>query len=215
MSQLVAFCVMTLLCIGLFMLITSRLEALIKALGLHGIVLGVLALAIHADRYNLSVFVVAASCVIIKGVVVPLLLTRALESMVDSCEKRPPVGYTISIFIGIAIIGLSFWLCRGLSAHGWQDVSPALIATAASTVLCGLFLLSARRQVLTLIIGYLLLENGLFVLGIALPVEQSLIVELGVLLDVMGCVFILGVVLTRISREFDSTETAALEELKQ
>ena len=79
----------------------------------------------------------------------------------------------------------------------------------------GLFLIVARTEALTQIIGYLVLENAIYSFGISLSATQSLLVEMGALLDLLVGVFIMGVVIYHINREFDSINTDSLETLKE
>jgi hydrogenase-4 component E len=79
----------------------------------------------------------------------------------------------------------------------------------------GLFLIIARTLALTQIIGYLVLENAIYAFGISLSATQSFLVETGALLDLLVGVFIMGVVIYHINREFDSIDTETLEALKE
>ena len=63
--------------------------------------------------------------------------------------------------------------------------------------------------------GYLVLENGIYTFGVSLPTSQSLLVELGILLDLLVGVFVMGIVIHQIHREFDSISTESLEALKE
>jgi hydrogenase-4 component E len=90
-----------------------------------------------------------------------------------------------------------------------------MVSLALCISLTGLFLIVSRTQAITQVIGYLVLENGIFAFGISLPMTQSLLVEMGVLLDLLVCVFIMGIVLYHINREFYSISTGSLESLKK
>jgi hydrogenase-4 component E len=79
----------------------------------------------------------------------------------------------------------------------------------------GLFLIISRTEVLTQVIGYLVLENAIYCFGISLSAKQSMLVEMGALLDLLVGIFIMGVVMYHINREFDSINTEELEELKE
>ena len=77
---------------------------------------------------------------------------------------------------------------------------PAAIAN----VLLGFLLLVARRKAITQVVGYLVLENGVFVFGLGLAAEQPILVELGVLLDLLVGVFVMGIAIHHISRDVRS-----------
>jgi hydrogenase-4 component E len=90
-----------------------------------------------------------------------------------------------------------------------------LIPAAMAMALCGLFLIIARRQALTQVIGYLVFENGIYLFGLAISAKNPLLVELGVLLDVFVGVFVMGIVIYHINREFDSISVEDLRMLKE
>ena len=89
-----------------------------------------------------------------------------------------------------------------------------LVPVAFSTLIIGLMVLTTRNKALTQVVGYLVLENGIFVFGLSQAERSPLLVEMGVLLDIFVGVFIMGIVVFHINREFDSLDSAQLTELK-
>jgi hydrogenase-4 component E len=158
--------------------------------------------------------IIGGGGMLLKGFVIPLLLFRALRGVEAYREARPYVGYTLSIAMGIALTALSFWIGSLIPQSSFFPY-PAIIALSISMAATGLFLIVARTEALTQIIGYLVLENAIYSFGISLSTKQSLIVEMGVLLDLLVGIFIMGVVIYHINREFDSINTEALETLKE
>jgi hydrogenase-4 component E len=90
-----------------------------------------------------------------------------------------------------------------------------VVPVALSTIFTGLFLILSRRKALTQVLGYIVLENGIYIFGVALALKEPVVVELGVLLDVFVAVFIMGITVFQISREFDHTDTDRLDSLKE
>ena len=130
-------------------------------------------------------------------------------------EIEPIVSYHVSIFIGLAIILTSVFVSHrmetvALSAH------PLLLPAAFTTLSAGLFLLMARRKALTQVIGYLMMENGIYLAGSALArqTHTQYLVEFGVLLDVLVGVMIMGIILHQINDSFDDADTTFLESLR-
>lgn len=80
-------------------------------------------------------------------------------------------------------------------------------------MLVGFFLIVSRRIALSQVLGYLVLENGIYILGVALVHEQPFLVELGVLLDVFVGVFVMGIMMFHINREFDHIDVHRLAKL--
>jgi len=92
--------------------------------------------------------------------------------------------------------------------------SALLVPVALSSILIGLFLIVSRKKAVNQVLGFLVLENGIFTFGVGLVRELSLLVELGVLLDVFVAVFVMGIMIFHISREFDHLDTDRLSTLK-
>ena len=90
----------------------------------------------------------------------------------------------------------------------------SVLPVALATILTGLLLIVSRRTALSQVIGYLVLENGILAFGAGLALEEPLIVELGVLLDVFVAVFVMGIAIFHISREFDHIDVDQLTLLK-
>jgi len=93
--------------------------------------------------------------------------------------------------------------------------SALLVPVALSSILIGLFLIVSRKKAVNQVLGFLVLENGIFTFGVGLVRELSLLVELGVLLDVFVAVFVMGIMIFHISREFDHLDTDQLSTLKE
>ncbi len=76
-------------------------------------------------------------------------------------------------------------------------------------------LLATRRKAITQVVGYLALENGVFVMGLTLVEAMPFFVEIGVLLDLVVAIFVMGIIIEHISREFSSIDTTRLSALKE
>jgi hypothetical protein len=114
---------------------------------------------------------------------------------------------------GVAALGVSSWLASRLPPLA-PAISPMILPVALFTMITGLFLIVSRRQALTQVIGYLALENGIFAFGLGLVREAPVIVEMGILLDIFVAVFVMGITIFHISREFDQIDTEQLTALK-
>jgi hydrogenase-4 component E len=197
-----------------YLLSSSRLRALIRIAAFQGMTLGLSAFLSHAGHFSLHTVIIGAGGIALKGIVIPLLLFRALRGVEDYRESKPYVSYPSSIIAGILITVAAFWTGTMIPASAFFP-SPQLIALAIAIAATGLFLIVTRKQVLTQIIGYLVLENAVYTFGISLPAQQSVLVEMGALLDLLVGIFIMGVVVYHINKEFDSITTDSLEELKE
>jgi hydrogenase-4 component E len=198
---------------NLKMLGSSRLVPCIRVMAVQGVVLGILPLAAGAEPITLRMIVVAAVSITLKGAVFPNLLLRALRGADVRREVEPLVSYGMSLLIGIAALPAALWMGGKLPPPDPQ-VSSMLVPTALFTMMVGLFLIVSRKKALMQVLGYLGIENGIYAIGMALATEQPLLIEMGILLDVFVAVFVMGITLFRISREFDDIDTDQMAVLR-
>ena len=192
---------------------SSPLGASIRIVGFQGLLLAALPVLANAGNLSIPLFLMAGGSLVVKGMVIPWLLTRALRDVNIRQEIKPYVGFTLSLFTGILIIGFSFW-AGSLIRLPWKSSVSLLIPAAVSMLLCGFFLIVSRKKALSQVIGYLVMENGIYVFGMGLAAEQPLVVELGVLLDLFVAVFVMGIALYHINQEFDHIDAPAMDELR-
>ncbi len=200
--------------IDLFLLASSRLNAAIRAVSLQGALLSVLPPLLATSEHQLGhTVVLAVGALVVKGGVIPWLLSRAIREAAIRREVEPIIGFVPSMVLGIIGVGLAFIFSRGLPLpiSGQQAL---LVPTSLSTVWTGLLLVVARKKAVTQVMGFLLLENGVFVFGMLLTGIMPTMVEAGVLLDLFAAVFVMGIVIFHINREFSSLDTAKLSTLK-
>ena len=114
--------------------------------------------------------------------------------------------------MGIALLILAFWLAGRLHGIG-VGISTLSLTAAFFMMFTGLFLIIARRKALTQVLGFLVLENGIYAFGLTVVGHIHWLVELGVLLDVFVAVFIIGIAIDHISREFDHINVDQLDQL--
>jgi hydrogenase-4 component E len=192
---------------------TSRIGACIRWLSFQGILFGLVPLIVHQSGFGWRAGLLAAANIALKGIGFPLLLLRLRARAGTSREVEPFVSFVMSILFGILALGLSVWLASELKPALHQ--APFLMLDSSIfLILIGLFLIISRRNALMQVIGYLVLENGIFVFGVITVAGTPLLVELGVLLDAFVGVFVMGIAIYHINREFGSIEVDRLSALK-
>jgi hydrogenase-4 component E len=199
--------------INLTLLGLSRLGACVRLSAAQGMALGVLPLLVATRGIGIRLVLLSIGIFVLKGVIFPQFLLRAIRSADVRREVEPFIGYAASILLGIVILALSFWMASRF-ALPHPAASPLVLPSALATILIGLFLIVSRRKAIMQVVGYLVLENGVFIFGVALAQEQPFLVEMGVLLDVFVAVFIMGIMIFHISREFDHIDVDQLASLK-
>lgn len=192
---------------------TSRIRSVIHAVAFQGILLGICPLLIHTDL-GLRGLLLAAGMIVLKGIILPALLIYAMREANIQHEIQPLVSFTRSLLLGAAGTVLAMIFSSTLPlAEGHTDT--LLVPASLATVGTGFLLLITRRKAISQVAGYLLLENGVFLFGLLLLEPMPFLVEVGVLLDLFTGVFVMGIIIHHINREFASISTEHLTELKE
>lgn len=197
-----------------FMLVAStRLGLFIRLAAIQGFVLGIM--TVEANRADLTarVLIIAAASIALKSGVFPWLLYRALKVAAIKREARPLIGPTLSLLLAVASFGMAYWLGARLPLPV-SVASSLLVPVSFFTILTGFFLIVSRNKAITEVIGYLVMENGIFCFGMAFMHSTPVLVELAVLLDLAVGIFVMGIIIHHISREFKSTDVGKLSNLR-
>ncbi|MBI5630696.1 MAG: hydrogenase [Elusimicrobia bacterium] len=212
MEQLSQLILAFIVFLSLYLLGSSSLTGCIKIVALQGMCLGLLPLTIHAGGFHPRALLLASGMFILKGMVIPRILMYAIREVKIRREVGPMVGYTPSLLLGAALIGVSFVLAERLPVPPGLRTS-LLIPVSLSTVMMGMLMMISRIKAVTQVIGYLVFENGIYLFGLAISYEIPWLIEMGVLLDVFVAVFVMGIVINHIARAFDSISTEKLTRL--
>lgn len=213
MAQHVDLLLVLAMLLNFLVLGSSRLGACIRAVAYQGILLSILPLLLHQGGVTVHLVALSAGMLGLKGLLFPWLLARTLREASMRTEIEPLIGFTASLLVGAAATVAAFLLSSRLPSL--PSVSSTLLVPAAmTTLLISLVVLVSRTKALMQVLGYLMLENGMFLFGLTLVRSMPLLVEIGVLLDLFAGVFIMGIVIYHISREFDHIDTYRLTTLK-
>jgi hydrogenase-4 component E len=213
MHQVIDAALIMALALNFVALGVSRIRAVINAVAVQGALLGVLALFVHPAAGVRGLLLVGVT-VVLKGVVIPRLLVHAMREASIQHEVRPVVGYMSSLLLGAVGTGLAMVFSYTLPlAEEHQHL--LLVPASLATVWTGFLMLTTRKKAIMQVLGYLLLENGVFLFGLLLLEATPLLVEVGILLDLFTGVFVMGIIIHHISREFASISTENMAELKE
>jgi hydrogenase-4 component E len=192
---------------------SSRLPVLIRVIGFQGIVVSIVPLFIG---HNLSASGIAFNLVtlFIRGIVIPLSIYLAIKKVAIRREVEPIFGHHASmlawlgLIVAAAFIGDKFNL-PAISNHA------LLMPTAIALLAGGMFLLMGHRNAIAMVLGYIMMENGIYLVGTTFSTSVRHIVEFGILLDVLAGVMIMAVILQNIKQQFDGVDAALLRSLKE
>jgi hydrogenase-4 component E len=214
MSQIIDPLLIVALTLNFVALGVSRIRGIIQAVALQGMLLGVLPLFMPHSEIGLRVIVLVVVTIGLKGFVIPAFLVHAMREANIQHEVKPIMNYMSSLLLGAVGTGLALVFSYTLPlAEEHQGL--LLVPASLSTVWTGFLLLTARKKAITQVMGYLLVENGIFLFSLLLLEAMPFLVEIGILLDLFTGVFVMGIIIHHISREFASISTEHLTELKE
>jgi hydrogenase-4 component E len=190
----------------------SRIRAVINAVAFQGMLLGLLPLFVHKS-IGLRGILLVVGTIALKGIGIPALLRHAMREANIQHEVSPFISYTTSLLLGAAATGLAMVFSSTLPLAD-EHTGLLLVPASLSTAFTGFLMLTTRKKAIMQVLGYLLLENGIFLFGLLLLEALPFLVEVGVLLDLFTGVFVMGIIIHHISREFASLSTEHLAELK-
>ena len=201
---------------NLYIVATSRLTSCVRAAAIQGATLSLLPLVLLSGGWNVQMFHVGLMCagtLLIKAIIIPKLVFRAIREANVRREVDPSVSLHSSVLLAGLAVGISFWMARVLVLPR-PVPSTLLVPVAFATVLTGFLVLVSRKQAITHVIGYLMIENGVFIFGQTLARDVPFTVELGILLDLLVGIFVMGIAINHIRREIDHIDTELLSALK-
>ncbi len=185
----------------------------IRLFGAQSFLLGAIAGAIAWYNGAPHIYFVAVLTILVKAAVIPFLLESMIERIGIRHEIEPVVNVPMSIVIAGCltmigyVVGDSFY-------HPGVSLGKNTLPVAISIFLIGFFMMITRRKALTQVLALLSLENGVFLGAICLTYGMPLIVELGVLFDVLVAAMVLGILAYRIRESFESMDVSKLRRLR-
>ena len=200
------------LLINILILGTRRTNIAIRAIAAQGVVLGLLPLMTHT--FQTHILFITIIVLLAKGFLIPWLLLGALRRIESNEDLQPIFGYSGNIMAGAVTTVLAFVFAAKLPVapmHQGLLIVPASLAT----ILAGFIALANRRKAINQVVGYLMLENGIFIFGLLLTEAMPVMVEAGALLDLIAGIFVMGLIIRQISREFASIDTSRMTALRE
>lgn len=217
--------VITLL-LNFYVLTVTNLKQMIYAVAIQGALLGLLYPLAHTGFLShesatsvgflsgLRLFGLTTTIVMIKGLVIPRFLLRAARLADVRSQVTSTFGAVVPLLLGGVATSLALMFAKSLPLAP-QHVSHLPIPAALATVMCGFLMLSTRREAMGQVLGYIVLENGIFIFGLLLIEAVPIMVELGIVLDLFVGVFVMGIIFNHVSRVFPEASVEHLSTLKE
>lgn len=201
----VAGCVVLL---GLWLVGLTHLRSKLVLYGMQTLALGLLAVWIGVRHGEPALFVAGLAIAAVKGVAIPIYLGNVMRRIGCRRDEGVLLGPPLLLLLTMAALG-ALLLLRPYGAE-----VPVSALPAVGLIIIGMVLMVSRRLAVSQILGFLVLENGIFFYTVAQPHSMPLIVELGVLLDVLVGTMLAGLLVFRISDSFDHIDVTELRQLR-
>ncbi|NVO09568.1 MAG: hypothetical protein HXX16_06375 [Bacteroidales bacterium] len=195
----------------LYMSIANRLLTYIRLLVLQGFLLfGVTFLALNQINVA-NLVLILLETVIFKALIVPIFLNHVIKKNNITRVAEPFVPNFISLIITTLILVITIVLSNSIKD---TNLDKTFFVVALSTLFTGLYIITTRRKIITHVMGYLVIENGVFILSLAVGNEMPMLVNLGIMLDIFASVFILGIFFNKIGDVLQDPDVNQLRNLK-
>jgi len=193
------------------MSIANRLMTYIKVLALQGVLLFFVVFIQLNEINTLNLVFILLETIVFKSLAVPIFLSYLLRRNNITREAEPYLPNFVSLVITTFIVVITIVISSTIKD---THLDKIFFVVALSTLFFGLYLIATRRKIITHVMGYMVIENGVFVLSLAIGNEMPMLVNMGIMLDIFASVLILGIFLNRIGDVFKDVDVDQLSNLK-
>jgi len=194
-----------------YMSIANRMRTYVKVLALQGVLMFFVVFFQLKEINTLNLIFILLETIVFKSIAVPFFLDYLIKRNQITREAEPYLPNFVSLIITTFIVIVTILLSNSI-------IDPYLdkifFVVALSTIFTGLYFIASRRKIITHVMGYLVIENGVFVLSLAVGNEMPMLVNLGIMLDIFASVLILGIFLNKIGDVFKDVDVDQLTSLK-
>lgn len=194
-----------------YMAIANRLLTYIKVLSLQGVLLFFVVFIQLNEINTLNLVLILLETIVFKSLAVPIFLAYLLKRNKITREAEPFLPNFVSLVITTFIVVVTILISNTIND---PHLDKIFFVVALSTLFFGLYLIATRRKIITHVMGYMVIENGVFVLSLAIGNEMPMLVNMGIMLDIFASVLILGIFLNRIGDVFKDVDVDQLSNLK-
>lgn len=197
----------------LYIAATSRLAAHVNILILQAVLLFFISCLDMGEFTLFNILFVAFETLLIKAIIIPLFLSGLIKKTKEYRDTEANIHHFYSLFIATFILFCGF-LIPNINFEAMKIINPLYFGVSIAVIIISLFLITIKHKVISNVIDFITMENGIFLLSLSVAKEMPIIVNLGVLLDLFIAVFILGLLVKHINTKFDDLEVAHLSDLR-
>jgi len=213
-AQFINLLAAILLLLAFAMLTQRRVLSLVNLFAAQGLALAVSTAIVAFGTNQAHLYASAGLTLALKVLLLPWLLHRLIRKLDVKWDVEGLINVPTTMLIGIVLVVFSFNLAYPISQLA-STVTRATLGIAMASVMLSFLMMITRRKALSQVIGFLAMENGLFFAATSATYGMPMVVELGIALDVLVALIILGVFMFQIREQFDSLDIRHLEKLKE
>jgi len=195
----------------LYVSIANRIITYVKVLAIQGFILFGVTFMQLQEINTLNLVLILLETIVFKAIAVPMFLDYLIKRNNITREAEPYIPNFLSLVITTIIIIATILLANSVKD---DHLDKIFFIVALSTLFTGLYFIATRKKIITHVMGYLIIENGVFVLSLAVGNEMPMLVNLGIMLDIFASVLILGIFLNKIGDIFNNVDVDQLSNLK-
>lgn len=194
-----------------YMAIANRILTHINVLAFQGVLLFAVVFLQLNEINPLNLALILLETIVFKSIAVPMFMAYVIKRNNITRESEPYLPNFVSLIITTLIVIITILLANSVED---KYLDKIFFVVALSSLFTGLYFIATRRKIITHVIGYLIIENGVFVLSLAVGNEMPMLVNLGIMLDIFASVLILGIFLNKIGDVFKNIDVDQLSNLK-
>ena len=213
-TQLINLGAAVLLLTSFAMLSQRRILSLVNLFAMQGAALSASTAVVAFTSGQYHLYWSAALSVLLKVLLLPWILHRLIDRLNVRWDTEPLINIPATMLVGIVLVVFAFGLAQPISQLS-TTIARSTVGVALAVVMLSFLMMITRRKAVSQVIGFLAMENGLFFAATSATYGMPMVVELGVALDVLIGMVILGVFFFQIREQFDSLDLKHLEKLKE
>jgi hydrogenase-4 component E len=212
-TQLINLCASVILLLAFAMLAQRRVMTLINLFALQGGVLALSAMIVAVTTGQTHLYWSAGLTLLLKAMLLPWILHRLARKLFVTWDVESLINIPTTLLVGILLVVVAFNVALPISELS-HTVSRGTLGIALASMLLAFLMMITRTKAIPQVIGFLAMENALFLAATSATYGMPMVVELGIALDVLVGAIILGVFFFQIREQFDSLDIRNMEKLK-
>lgn len=187
---------------------TFRVQSVLIALAA-----GIMGIETVMEEGRFDVLVVCLIIIVLKVIYIPNLLSKAYDKTIYKVEKDFILNIPILVLVCCALVVFAYFSLANIEGIN-NDTINVQVVNSISVILIGLFFMISRKKAIGQMVGFLVIENGLFITAMFATQGMPFIVDMGIFVDMLTAVMLMGIMVFKINEKFESINIDRLKNLR-